>query len=221
MSNFSNAHTITGYDAKKSTAYSGQRLAKIRYKSTEKNPAKFPSVCASIPFIEETSITENVSRLMPYIKGMLENAQDGVIRSLYESSDGTLSQVLDSDIAIDAIIGYLEAENQGSRLTKEFLEAWYDSAMSDTVQALAIEKLKYTNDTLTPEQEKKIEQVSKGYKDLISSLSGGKTVLQPQIIKQLKAVLELIEADEISGKLTARLIAMENKPTQEELLELL
>lgn len=225
MSNFSQAHTINGFDSKSSKAFSGQRLAKVGYKSTKDKttgktvPPKFPSVCASIPYIENALIEENASRLVPYIKGMLENAQDGIIRSLYESSDGTLSQVLDSDISIDAIIGFLEAESQGSRLTKEFLEAWYDSNMSETVMALAIEKLKYSGE-LTPEQELKIAQVSKGYKDIVSSLAGGKTLLQPPVIKQLKNVMELIELDDTGTKLQNKLIAMENKPTIESVLEL-
>lgn len=220
MSNFSDAHTVTPFDAKTSKAFTGQRLAKIRYKSTAQNKAKYPSVCVSVPPIDKGLIEQNITRLAGYFAGYLQDAQDGVIRSLYESSDGMLDTVTNADISIDAIIGYLEAESTGGRLTKEFLEAWYDSSMSETVQALAIEKLKYSGE-LTPEQDLKIAQVSNGYKGIISSLAGGKTILQPAVIKQIKGILELIDLDETGTKLQAKLIAMENKPSVAEMLELL
>lgn len=226
MSNFSIAHTVTKFDAKKSEALTGQRLAKVRYKSTKNQAAKFPSVCVSVPYISADLINapETISVLIPYIRIMLENAQDGVIRSLYESRDGSLSQVIDSDISIAACIGYMEAQESGSRLTKEILETWFDTEVSETVQALVIEKLAYTpkdGEELTMEQVAKVDQVTNAYKDLVSSLAGGKTVLQPVQIRNLKGVLELCNESEIGTKLVAKLIVMENKPKMEDMLELM
>lgn len=219
MSNVSTAHNVTAYDAKTSQPLTGQRLAKARYKSTAKNPAKYPSVCASVPFIDRTDIENHSHKLIDHIRAMLENAQDGILRSLYESSDGNLSSIIDSDISIDACIAYLDAEAQGTRLTKEFLESWFDGALSDYVSALIVEKLGYS-DNLTPEQELTVGKHVKGYKDLYSSLSGGKTVLQDKQIVSLLRVLELADSDDTSEKLKARLNAMQNKPKMEELLEL-
>lgn len=220
MSNVSIAHTVTKFDAKKSQALSGQRLAKCRYKTTEKQAARFASVCVSVPFISTDSLdSETVTRLVPHIRAMLESAQDGVIRSLYESSEGTLELVTDTDISIDACIKYLEAESEGGRLTKEFIESWFDSSVADYLYALMVEKLGYS-DVLTAEQDATVKKHMNGYKGLYSSLAGGKTMLQPNQIASLAKVLELVDTDDTSVKLVARLNAMLSKPKIEELLEL-
>jgi hypothetical protein len=228
MSNVSTAHNVLAFDAKKSQPLTGQRLAKVRYKSTEKQAARFPSVCVSVPFIKEEDIDNTVviSRLMPHIRGMLEAAQDGVIRSLYESADGMLSSVTDGDISIEACIKFLEAEAQGSRLTKEFIEAWFVGTLQDYVFALVAEKLGYCAGTdteveLTVEQEHTVNKHVNGYKGLYSSLAGGKTVLQDAQAKSLLRVLELVDSgDDTAEKLKGRLVSMMQKPKLEELLEL-
>ncbi len=100
MSNVSNVHDVIPFVAGKSAALSDQRLAKVGYKSSAKNPAKFPSVAVSVPFLSDDSLRENMDSLLPYIKGMMEKTQDDVIRSLYESKDGTLKIVQDHEISV-------------------------------------------------------------------------------------------------------------------------
>jgi len=221
MSTFSQAHTVTLFDAKKSQALTGQRLAKVRYKTTAKQVAKFPSVCASVPFLSHDAIEESIAALLPHIRLMLENAQDGVIRSLYESSEGSLSLVTDSDISIAACIGFLETVEAGTRLTKEFIESWFSSNVQEMLEAVIVEKLGFVGDKeLTPEQSVTISKHCNGYKDLYASLAGGKTILQPTQISSLLKVLDLVDSDEVGDKLKARLVSMQNKPKIEELLEL-
>lgn len=220
MSHFPTHHLVTKFDSKRSQPLTGQRLAKIRYKTTEKQSAKYPSVCASVPFIAESDILENIPRLVSHIRNILESAQDGCIRSIYEARDGVLTAVDDSDISIDACIKYLEAEAAGSRMTKEFIESWFDSSVSEYLTVLLAEKLKYENiESLTPEQIATIGNHSKGYKDLYSMLAGGKTILQENQINSLLKVIELIDADETSEKLKKRLLDMKNKPKLRELLD--
>jgi len=219
MSHFPSTHLVTAFDSAKSQALSGQRLAKIRYKTTAKQKAKFPSVCVSVPPLADSEIMDNLPALKVHIRAMLEAAQDGVIRSLYETSDGTLTSVQDSDISVQACIGYLVAESEGSRLTKETIEAWFDSSLAEYVTALIAEKLGY-GDELSPEQEATVGKHVRGYKDMYSSLAGGKTMYQPNQIASLRKVLGLVDTDEIAGKLDARLSGMLNKPKMEELLEL-
>ena len=221
MSHFPSTHLVNQFVSGVSEALTGQRLAKVKYKTTAKQAAKFPNVCVSVPFIESSAITESISKLMPYIKGMLETAQDGVIRSLYESSDGMLTGVQDSEISIDACIGWLEAESQGSRLTKELISAWFEANVKDYLYVIIADKIGYGSDTEhTPEQEATIGRHINGYRGLYESLAGGKTVLQENQIKSLGKVLELIDTDEIGTKLQGRLVGMMNKPKIEELLEL-
>jgi hypothetical protein len=220
MSNVSNVHNIVPFVAGKTNPFSGQRLAKVGYKNTEKNPAKFPSVAVSVPQINPDHIQENLQSLLPYIVSMLENVQDSVIRSLYESKDGKLTQVLDSDISVQACIAFLESEAAGDRLKKEHIESWFDRVCAENTFTLIAEKLGYTNDDLTDEQVKTVEKHVKVYRDILSMLSGGRTVLTPVQIKSCRTVIEVSEDDSgIGQKLLARLKAMET-PKVSEMLEL-
>ena len=221
MSHFPASHLVTKFVSGQSEALTGQRLAKVKYKTTAKQTAKYPNICASIPFIKGEDIMNYEGELIPHIRTLLESAQDGILRSLYESSDGTLSQVQDSELSIPECIKYLEAESQGSRLTKEVISAWFDGNVKDYLFIIIGEKLKYSMDEeLTQDQELTINRHLNGYRGLYESLAGGKTILQPTQISSLGKVLELIDSSEIGDKLSARLKAMENKPKIEELLEL-
>ena len=216
----SNRHPVNKFTAGKSEPMHGQRLAKVGYKSTQKTPAKYPSVCASIPMIAPLNLSEQqLESLTPHIITLLESAQDGIFRSLYESSDGTMAELADADISIDACISYLEAESQGSRLTKEYLESWFDQMVKDNLTVVIATKLGY--DLSTPEQELTVSKHLNGYRGLITALAGGKTMLQSTQIDGLLRVLEVASVDdETSQKLIARLVAMKNKPKIEDLLEL-
>lgn len=220
MSHFPSTHLVTAFDSAKSQALSGQRLAKIRYKTTAKQAAKFPSVCVSVPPLADSEIMDNLPALKTHIRAMLESAQDGVIRSLYEAAGGNLTSVQDSDISVIACIGYLNAEAEGGRLTKETIDAWFDSSLAEYVTALIAEKLGYGDTDLTPEQDATISRHVRGYKDMYSALAGGKTMYQPNQIASLRKVLGLVDTDELATKLDARLAGMLSKPKMEELLEL-
>ena len=219
MSNISNRHTVSPFVSGKSEPLSGQRLAKVGYKSTKQNPAKFPSICVSVPQIDPAQVEANFRRLLPHIGTMLESAQDGIIRSLYESADGTLSGVNDSDISVEACIAFLEAESTGGRLTIEFLNGWFDFNVKDNLTVVVADKLGF--DLSTSEQEVTVEKHVKVYRDLIASLSGGKTILTTVQIAGIRRALEVSSVDDdTSVKLLARLAQMENRPKIEDLLAL-
>lgn len=221
MSHFPTAHLVNKFIAGQSQSLTGQRLAKIGYKSSPKSPAKFPSVCVSVPTIDRDDMLGNIEALVPHIRNMLAAAQDGIIRSLYESSGGTLTQVNDSEIGVQECIGFLNAEASGGRLTKEIIEAWFGSSVFDYLFVIIGEKLRYDmEEELTLEQEATIKKHVNGYRDLFSSLAGGKTILQNNQITSLGKVLELVDDTEIGDKLKGRLAQMVNKPKIEELLEL-
>lgn len=214
----SNRHQVNGFVSGKSQPMSDQRLSKVGYKSTAKNAAKFPSVCASVPLITEL-FEDQLTRLQPYIVTMLENAQDGIFRSLYESSGGTLDAVSDDDISIDSCIAFLEAESTGGRLNKEYLEQWFDAQMKDNLFVVIADKLGFSE--ITPDVEVTVGKHLNGYRGLISSLAGGKTFLQDNQIHSLLRALEVSSVDDDTAmKLNTRLKGMLNKPKIEELLGL-
>jgi len=214
-----NRHAVVPFVAGKSAPFDGQRLAKVGYKSSKTNPAKFPSVCASVPMIQDSEILSNVDRLVPYVRGLLESAQDGIIRSLYESSGGQRTEVGDSEISLDCIIGYLESESSGGRLTVDGLNAWFDTNVKDNLTVVIADKIGIAD--LDDAGISRITPHLNAYRQLIASLSGGKTILSPQQIAGIRKAIEVSSVDdETSVKLLSRLDAMEKKPKIEELLEL-
>lgn len=218
MSNVSNIHDLRAFKAG-DKALSEQRLAKVGYKSSKKNPAKYPSVAVSVPKIDPVAVEMNVQALMPYIVNMLENAQDGVIRSLYESSDGMRTHVSDEEISIPACIGFMEAEMTGARLTGKMIEEWFDKELAENLSVVIGEKLGFTDPS--PAQLKEIEKHTKTYRSVMAMLAGGKTFLAEKQIQGCRSALALIaEDDEMSARLNARLDSMEKKEKIEELLDL-
>lgn len=221
MSLISTQHSVIPFVAGKTAPLTGQRLAKVGYKSTAKTPAAFPSVAVSVPVIDTDEIINHVDTLMPHLVSYLSDVQDKVIRSLYESSQGALTSVGDSDISVSQCIAFLEAESNGGRLTKESVHAWFDAEAKDVLSAIVADKLGFA-DTLSDAQEKVIAQKCAAYREVIGSLSGGATMLQPAQIKSVKALIEQIEGESVvKDKLIARLIAMEApKQNMAELLEI-
>lgn len=216
----SDRHSVNPFVSGKSEPLGGQRLAKVGYKTTKATPAKFPSVCASVPVIESNAWTDDqFKRLQPHLIKILSDAQDGIFRSLYESSHGALSAISDDDISVESCINYLDAESTGGRLTIELLNAWFDENVRTNLTVVIAEKLGF--DLSTPEQESTVDKHINGYRGMIASLSGGKTTYQPN---QCDAILRALTVssvdDEISVKLIAKLNQMKNPVKVEELLEL-
>jgi len=216
MSLVSTIHTLFPFVAGKSASLTGQRLARVLYKPSKTNACKYASVCVSIPFIDKGHVQENLGKLEPYITAMLENAQDSLIKSLYESAEGELDMIIDADISVDALISFMAAEAAGDRITKDRIVAWFDSQVAENLSVVFAEKLQL-DDVDSPV----IKGHLKVYRDVLSMLAGGKTVLdKKQIIGCRKAIELASEADEISVKLTNRLDSMEKPRPVSELLEL-
>lgn len=210
-------HKVEKFVSGESKAQNGQRLAKVGYKSGKNAPAKFPSICVSIPHIQAEQIEGNIKRLIPYIGEWLAEAQTGVIRSLYEGSMGNLEAVDDSDIGMDAILGYLESQANGDRLSGDSIGAWFDSAARDNLTVVFAEKLGF--DLSTPEQEQTVEKHVKMYRGLIGSLAQKEINPTVEQKKAMRVILRIAEDDSvIAQKLTAKLDALDKKPDLEALL---
>jgi len=223
MSNVSNRHPLKPFTAG-DKPLTGQRLAKVGYKTSKKTPAKFASVAVSVPQIEVSDVQDNILRLLPYIGTMLENAQDGIIKGLYESASGKCIDISDADISVSACIGYLAAEAAGDRLTKEAIESWFDSELSENLFASIAEKLRFVDadGAITEDQEVVVKKHLKVYRTVLSMLAGGKTLLGEKQILNCKSALTLApnENDAMVTRLNARLTAMEKPKSMEEMLEL-
>lgn len=217
-------HSLSLFTAGESKPATGQRLAKIGYKQTEamtkKGEVAPPSVCVSLPQVPVDDVRANIDRLLPYIGTMIENAQDGIVRSLYESSGHALISVDDADISVSACISFMAAEAAGDRLKKETVEQWFDSEVAENLTVFLAEKLGFSE--LTADNMKVVDKHVAIYRALIGSLAGGKTILETKQINGCKKAIQLAaSADRIAQRLTERLIAMEApKKKMEEFLDI-
>lgn len=220
MSNISNRHTITKFVSGESKPLVTQRLAKCGYKSTTKNPAKFPSVCASLPMLTPDDVMPHIPALLCHIGSMLENAQDSILRSLYESSVGLRTEITDEEISVTACIAYLSAENAGSRLSEESIGAWFDSDLSDNLTVVIADKLGF--DLSTVEQESVVAKHVALHKSVLCVLAGKNVVLSPKQESGIKNMLK-IAADTSSGigaKVEARFVAVTSKKEELDMIDI-
>ena len=226
MSNISNRHAVSPFVAGKSEALSGQRLAKVGFKLTEKmkkeGKSVLPSVFASVPVIDVQESITDWTPWFPHIRVLMENAQDGIFRAAYEQSGGTLQAVTDDMISPAAILAYLDAETAGGRLTVEVASSWFDAQVADNLYTLIAEKLGYAGqDALTEDQDTTVKQHLAGYRGLMGKLAGGKTILNEKQLHGLGVALDIASVeDDICTKLRAKIAAMKQPQKVEELLEL-
>lgn len=213
MSTTSTAHDIVAYDPKASKAFTGQRLAKVTYKTNSETGIKPPSVCVSVPVA--TVDQEFIAQAMPYLIDWYQTQQDAIIRTIHEEGSKI---VTDTDIAGSAVLAYLVAQAQGNRLTKEFLLDWFAAELADNLTLAISDKLQIS-DTPTDAQTKQVNQMISGYRDSLCAMAGGKTAFTPQKAEKLIKALSL--ANDPANATTARLMAkLESMKKVEELVDL-
>lgn len=189
MSLLQQTHTFVAFDSKTSAAASGQRLAKVLYKTQRggkivENARK--SICVSVPILDAISDSQ-LQALVPHITAMLENAQDGIVKDRYEA--GAIS-VSDAELSVDSCIAFLDSDARGDRLTKEMIVSWFDGSIAEILTVALGEKMQLT-DTASEIQLKRLEQSVNVYRDKFCSLAGGRTSFSVEIASKLHKVLEL------------------------------
>jgi len=209
MSNVSNRHVVNQFIAGTSKPLAEQRLAKVGYKTTtdkktkKEIPPKFPSVCASVPKFSNAQILERSGDLVDSIRAVVESAQDGIFKSLYESSGGTLREVADQDISIDACIAFLAAESEGDRLTKESIGKWFVSSLQDNLIVVRADLYGFAE--LNEEQLKRVMQDCNAFKGLLQLLAGKDVFLSETQKSYIAYALKYAaEDDAVAQKLIAK-----------------
>lgn len=227
MSNISNRHTVNPFVAGKSEALIGQRLAKVGYKQTDKmtkaGETALPGICVSVPPIDTSAITGAIlDGFMPHLVTLIETAQEGIIRSMNDSSGGTLSAVTDDDISLSAVLAYLSAESAGSRLSQESIGVWFTAQVEDNLSVLIVDKLKFTD--ITEDNQPVIDKHVKQYRDICMMICG-KGLHRNSLSDTQKRTIRTcvkIAADDIgiSAKITAKLNELEKMVDPADALEL-
>ena len=227
MSIVSNIHTLVPFVSGESKPLTGQRLAKVGFKKTKDNPNPLPSVCASVPMIQQEEVMGNIQALLPHIGTMLEGTQDQIIRALYEASQGQRKEVRDEEISVQACIAFLSAEAAGSRISAESIKAWFENGEAKNISAAIIcQALKYgEQEDWTPEQEATILKHVGVYCEVFQMLAGKNLSRSSFSDKQwyrLNQILELVQSenpeDAFGKKLADKMAVIAKAVKTEELI---
>jgi hypothetical protein len=215
MSIVSNVHALVPFTSGKSEPFTGQRLAKVTCKQTDKmtkaGKKALPSVCASVPFLPLEQVKEHTEALLPHLVSLLQDTQDGIIRSLYEGSKGARKDVRQEEIDIPACVAFLNAKEAGSRLSGESIRAWFFDSSAKGFSALIImDALKYGQDwdALTEEQQatvsKHVHKYAEGF-ELLAGKKVSRAVFSDMAWRRMGEVLELCASGEDQDAFAERL----------------
>lgn len=127
---------IRAYDPK-AQAIEGYRHSILRWRQTDKNTVAKPAKMVTIP-----QITLDDNYLMPEVAakvfvGLLEDAQDAIIKSLYDTKGVT--NIGWDMLSLDAVLADITATKVSNRLTKEQVQAWATVAFVDCCKERALE----------------------------------------------------------------------------------
>lgn len=191
---------------KNTNPLSGQRLVRLIAKSArgsaggDKNPNLTQSMAVSIPFVSTEAVVEMIDKLLPHVIGMVQDAQDKIIREhRIESGSNEINQRL---IDVDAVIAYLDASAAGDRVSKEYLTEWF----TDTYGVAVVEWIGVISGGGLAEVV--IDQKCAVMRDMIAGWSSPK--YSPNI-PALKAMIRFVSAMSESDQADARLVAIGHK----------
>lgn len=180
-----NAHQFVPLE-KNTKALNGQRLVRLIAKSSrkegEKNPNLQESLAVSIPPVTMEQVAEVIDQLIPHVIGMVQDAQDKIIRE-WRLESGR-DEISDEQISIAACIAWMNDNATGERVTKEYLADWFSAEYSnvcrDWINAIAGGNI---SDVV-------VEQKTNLMRDMISGWASGK--YSPNI-PSLRAQLRFID----------------------------
>lgn len=204
------AHSVVAYDPKASKPFTGQRLAKVTFKTvTDKESPLFnikrESKCVSLPLVTAKEVQDNAVALSGVIAEYLMDVQNKIVRERVEAN---AAHITSEEISIAGCIEWLEQNNESGRLTKESVGQWFVDNIETELAVVLADKLGVSN-VPTDAENKQIMAVVNTFKDKVSSLAGGKTSYEPKLCESLiKAIAMAPAGDALAVRFTARLEKM-------------
>ena len=201
----------------------GLRTVKCLYRNQEgtTNPKQSSYVRIPSAHISDETIIDKIEELLPHFVAYLQSIEDAEIKKNHSAG---ISLYLDG-LGLDKILELLEASENGARLTKEKIEAWFDSEVSSIVMYMFGSKLGLDMNVETsehdPELFARLLKAVNAYKAKFSLLAGSRVSLSKPDCAAMLALLNEVEVQ--LGKptsLSKRFISKLNKlsETDDELL---
>ena len=197
---------VRPYDPKQ-VAIQGFRVSVVRYRDTTKGTAIKPAKMVIIP---QVSLPDDY--LMPELAskvflGVIEDAQDAIVRQKIEEACATLAW---ADVSLDAALLDLTAVRVSQRLTKEQIEAWAKVACAPAFDARSKE---ISDSKQHSEEQRKAQRAGteNAYIANLAKLAAPVPNLGQETAVTLQSFLTKAElADDLSKTLLAKLHAILN-----------
>lgn len=182
----------------KSKALPDQRLVRLIVKGKNRSENLQESLCVSVPITGQADVVEHIDSLLPYVVGMVHDAQDKIIRE-YRINTGA-HDVHEDQFNMDKVLAYLADNATGERLSGAMLREWFADEYADalTVWLQALPALSGQNDDTIQHHHNAIAKLIESFADVRFRFT------EPQI-KMLEAFFSSVEPDTRILQLSARL----------------
>lgn len=156
--------------------------------------------------LTEEIVSERIAELTPYVITWLQAQEDELIKADHKA--GLLSVYCDG-LSLDKIIEKLELAEQGARLTKDKITAWFNDEVKEDLLVLFAVKMNLSDDPSSDELDK-LAVVLAAYQRKFESLASGKcSIAEEDCLAMIKVVREC-DADKslIGSRFVAKLDKM-------------
>lgn len=209
MSIISDTHSFNKLE-KNSKPLNGQRLVRLIAKGENKHVNLSESLCVSVPRVTSEEVADVIDRLLPHIVGMVQDAQDKMIRE-YRIESGR-EAIQQSVIRMDEVVAWLDANAAGDRVTSEYLAEWFTEEYAEAAHQYIANAMGV--DIVNGEVPEVVMQKTAVLRDMFTGWSSGK--YSPNIPK-LKAMIKFAESvDELDGRMSGLIVKCRDMLTKKE-----
>lgn len=211
-----NTYTVMLHTDNSKPASATDRLAVIRWKATkDKNDkpvaARFANRCVSVP---RTIISVIPDCLRDALTAAFYDAQDELIRSLIEEHlerdrNAATFTLSDYQINASAVSSFYAEKELTGRLSKDMLETWFDTSLSDALAAAFARK---NNVAANSEQ---VSKVVINYRAFIAGLSAPRASYSETVLTNIEKAISLADqSDPLRSQLLAKITKLRTPKEQ-------
>ena len=168
----------------------GSRVVKCLYqvnKKTGKKVAENAYCRLALGSLTEELIVARIKELAPYVLTFLQEKENDIVKGLHR---GGASKIYSTSLGMDAVMTELEAAGTSARLSKEDIEAWYDSVLAEEVTVRFADKIGIPADGRASQAElDKLESIVAAYKMKFAALAAPVPKLSKPDCSALAAVI--------------------------------
>lgn len=182
----------------KSQALPDQRLVRLIVKGKNRSENLQDSLCVSIPVTGQSEVVDHIDSLLPYVVGLVHDAQDKIIRE-YRINTGA-SDIHEDQFSMERVIAWLAENATGERLTGAMIREWFSEEYAESLTSW-IKELP----TMVGATDDTIQHHHNSISKLIESFADVRFRFTEPQIRMLESFFSSVEPDTRMMQLNARL----------------